>query len=86
MIAFIERVINCDGRDSINKRHVLLCNNCYWCLTYLPDFENDTIEYFNNCPNCGGEIKLMYISEKASVEFDYRKTHIKTTESETLVA
>ena len=86
MIAFIERVINRDKKGSINKRHLLFCTNCYWCLTYLPDLKKDTIEYFNNCPNCSRELKIMYISEKALADSDSRNNCIKTTELEILVA
>ena len=49
MSTFIESVVNHDKSDYTNKRHLLVCDNCYWCLSYLPDLEHDEIEYFNNC-------------------------------------
>ena len=45
MSTFIETVVNHDKKDYINKRRFLVCDNCYWCLSYLPDLENDPIEY-----------------------------------------
>jgi hypothetical protein len=66
MIAFIERVFKRDKNDYIDNRHLLICNNCYWCVSYLPDLENDTIEYFDNCPMCKEKINGMFISEDAS--------------------
>ena len=50
MNSFIETIVNHDKNDYINKRHLLVCDKCYWCLSYLPDLENDEIEYFDNCP------------------------------------
>ena len=83
MIAFIERVLSRKRKDSINNRHMLFCDNCYWCLSYLPDLENGNIQYFNICPNCGGKIKLMYLSEKL-LESDTNSINNKNNESEFL--
>jgi hypothetical protein len=62
----VVRELNKEKKELINQRHILLCDNCYWCLTYLPDLENDAIEYFGNCPKCHKNIRQMYISEQAS--------------------
>jgi hypothetical protein len=86
MNSFIETVVNQDKNDYINKRHLLVCDNCYWCLSYLPDLENDEIEYFHNCPKCNNEkIKLMYISDNASEGLDSRHVQNIMTESENWV-
>lgn len=60
MSDFIETVVDHNKHDYSDKRHLLVCNNCYWCLSYLPDLENDTIKYFDNCPKCNEDIKLEY--------------------------
>ena len=70
MSTFIGSVANHDKIDYINKRHLLVCNHCYWCSSYLPDLENDDIEYFDNCPLCNEELKSMVISESASKTLD----------------
>ncbi len=60
MNSFIETILNHDKKDYINKRHLLVCDKFYWCLSYLPDLENDEIEYFDNCPKWNDEkIKLI---------------------------
>jgi hypothetical protein len=66
--SFIDSVVYHDKSDYTNKRHLLVCDNCYWCLSYLPDLESDDIEFFNDCPKCDGTIKSMYISEKAATQ------------------
>ena len=66
----IESVGNYNKNEFINKRLLLICGSCYWCSSYLPDFENDILEYFDNCPMCNEEIKLMFISENASKRID----------------
>ena len=85
MITFIESVVNHDKSDYANKRHLLVCDNCYWCLSYLPDLENDEIQFFNNCPKCDSKIKSMYISEKAAGRVDSRHVNNMMTESENWV-
>jgi len=55
-------------KKDFNKRHFLICHNCYWCLSYLLDLENNGIENFSKCQKCNNHIKLMYISELASKE------------------
>jgi hypothetical protein len=87
MSTFIETVVNHDKNDYINKRRFLVCDNCYWCLSYLPDLENDPIEYFNKCPKpkCNEKIKAMFISEKASERVDSEHVQNIMTESENWV-
>ncbi|HEX7178177.1 MAG TPA: hypothetical protein VF220_00510, partial [Nitrososphaeraceae archaeon] len=63
-------VVCYDKDDFVDKRHLLVCDNCCWCLSYLPDLENDEIEYFDNCPECNEETRSMFISEKASEKLD----------------
>jgi hypothetical protein len=60
MSDFIETVVDHNKHDYSDKRQLLVCNNCYWCLSYLPDLENDTIKYFDNCPKYNKDIKLEY--------------------------
>jgi hypothetical protein len=62
-----------EKRHLINQRHILFCDNCYWCTTYLPDLENDTIEDFHNCPKCRQNLTRMYISEQASHRFNEKE-------------
>lgn len=85
MSTFIETVVNHDKKDYINKRRFLVCDNCYWCLSYLSDLENDPIEYFNKCPKCNEKIKAMFISEKASERVDSEHVQNIMTESENWV-
>ena len=85
MSTFIETVVNHNKNDYVNKRRLLVCNNCYWCLSYLPDLENDTIEYFDKCPKCNEEVNAMYISEKASENVDIKHVQNIVTESENWV-
>jgi transcription initiation factor IIE alpha subunit len=85
MSTFIETVVYHDKNDYINKRRFLVCDNCYWCLSYLPDLENDPIKYFNKCPKCNEEIKAMFISEKASERVDSEHVQNIMTESENWV-
>ena len=42
-MSFIESIVNYVKNENVNKRHLLVCNRCCWCLSYLPDRENDTI-------------------------------------------
>ena len=72
MSTFIDIVSvgNHNNNEFINKRRLLICGSCYWCSSYLPDLENDTLEYFDNCPMCNEEIKSMFISDNASKRID----------------
>jgi hypothetical protein len=70
MSIFIESIVNYVKNENIDKRNLLVCDCCYWCSSYLPDLENDILEYFDNCPMCNEEIKLMFISENASKRID----------------
>ena len=54
-------------------------------LSYLPDRENDTIEYFDNCPVCNEELESMFISENASKRLDSKHIQNIMTESENWV-
>ncbi len=85
MSLFIESVVNHDKNEFTNKRHLLVCNSCYWCTSYLPDLENDTIEYFDNCPVCNEKIKSMFISENDSKRLDSKHIQNFMTESESWV-
>jgi len=67
---FVKRQFDQEKKELINQRHLLLCDNCYWCLSYLPDFENNTIQHFWKCPKCRKYLRRMYISEKTSHRFD----------------
>ena len=74
-MTFIESVVNHDKNEYVNKRHLLVCNRCCWCLSYLPDRENDTIEYFDNCPMCNEEINQCLsqrMPQKGSIQSIYR--------------
>ncbi len=86
MSIFIERVANYDKNFFVNKRQLVICNGCYWCLSFLPDLKGDTTEYFDNCPKCNQDVKRMYISEQASEGIDC--THLPNiiTKSEILVS
>lgn len=66
----IESVGNHNKNEFINKRRLLICDSCYWCSSYLPDIENDILEYFDNCPMCNEEIKSMFISDNTSKRID----------------
>jgi hypothetical protein len=83
---YVERKSNHEKTDFMNRRHILLCDNCYWCLSYLPDLENDTIQYFHNCPKCHKNIRGMYISEQASRQFDEKDGYDMSENEELLVA
>jgi len=80
----VKRKFNREEEELINQRHILLCDNCCWCLTYLPDLENDTIEYFDYCPKCYENIRRMYISEEASLR-SYEKDGQDMNESEIIL-
>ena len=82
---FIETVVNHDKNDYINKRHLLVCDNCCWCLSYLPDLENNRVQHFGKCPNCHQNLRRMYISEKAAHRFDNKGSQ-EMSEYELLVA
>ena len=84
MIAFTESVAKRDKNDYVDKRHLLICNNCYWCLSYLPDLENNRIQHFRKCPKCHQNLRRMYISEKASRRF-YDKGSQEMSENEELL-
>jgi len=66
----MEKVANYNKNFLINKRQLLVCDGCYWCLSYLPDLEGETNEYFDNCPKCKEDVKRMYISEQASKDLE----------------
>ena len=55
MSVSLDTVVSGDKSEYANKRHLLVCDNCCWCLSYLPDLERDEIEYFDNCPYCNEE-------------------------------
>ena len=48
MNTFIESVVSHDKSEYTDKRHLLVCDCCYWCSSYLPDIENDNDDYFHN--------------------------------------
>lgn len=73
---FIGKIANCNKNYLINKRQLLVCDSCYWCLSFLPDLEGETNEYFDNCPQCKEDIKRMYISEQSSEGLD--STHLRS--------
>ena len=66
----LDTVVFGDKSEYANKRHLLVCDNCCWCLSYLPDLESDVIEYFDNCPYCNKETRSMFISETAAENLD----------------
>ena len=37
MNTFIESVVSHDKSEYTDKRHLLVCDCCYWCSSYLPD-------------------------------------------------
>ena len=82
----IESVGNYNKNEFINKRRLLICGSCYWCSSYLPDFVNDLMQHFDNCPKCNGEIKSMLISENASKRLDYKHIQNIVTDSEIWVS
>ena len=69
-----------------DEKSFLICNCCYWCSSYLPDFVNDIMQHFDNCPKCNGEIKSMLISENASKRLDYKHIPNIVTNSEIWVS
>lgn len=69
-----------------DEKSFLICNCCYWCSSYLPDFVNDIMQHFDNCPTCNGEIKSMLISENASKRLDYKHIPNIVTNSEIWVS
>jgi hypothetical protein len=69
-----------------DEKSFLICNCCYWCSSYLPDFVNDIMQHFDNCPRCNGEIKSMLISENASKRLDYKHIPNIVTNSEIWVS
>ena len=85
MNTFIESVVSHDKSEYTDKRHLLVCDCCYWCSSYLPDIENDNHDYFHNCPVCNEKIKSMYISENASNKLDSKHIEDILTESENWV-
>ena len=80
MNASLDSQIYGDKSDFANKRHLLVCDNCCWCVSYLPDLESDEIEYFDNCPYCDEETRSMFISDKASEKLD--RKHIQNVMTE----
>lgn len=67
------------------KKSFLICDCCYWCSSYLPDFVNDIMQHFDNCPKCNGGITSMLISENASKRLDYKHIQNVLTDSENWV-
>jgi hypothetical protein len=82
MNASLDSLVYGDKSDNANKRHLLVCDNCCWCLSYLPDLENDEIEYFDKCPYCDEETRSMFISEKASEKSDTKHIQNAMTQFE----
>ena len=68
-----------------HEKSFLICDCCYWCCSYLPDFVNDIMQHFDNCPKCNGRITSMLISENASKRFDYKHNQNIVTNSENWV-
>ena len=52
------------NNNSVDERYFLICDCCYWCTSYLPDFVNEIKAHFDSCPMCNQKIKSMHISEK----------------------
>ena len=51
----------------------LLRKDVFWFAALVigvPDFVNDIIQHFDNCPMCNEELKSMFISENASKRID----------------
>ena len=83
---YVSREFNQEKRELINQRHILLCDNCYWCLSYLPDLENNRIQNFGKCPKCHHNLTRMYISKKASRRFEEKGSQEMSENEEPLVA
>jgi hypothetical protein len=85
--SYVDRELVKRQNDSyFNGKSFLICNCCYWCSSYLPDFVNDIMQHFDNCPRCNGEIKSMLISENASKRLDYKHIPNIVTNSEIWVS
>ena len=82
----LEREFNQEREELINQRHMLFCDNCYWCLSYLPDLENNGVQHFRKCQKCHQNLRRMYISEKASRRFDDKGSQGMSEYEELLVA
>ena len=80
-----EKIKKRQNHNFDDGRCFLICDCCYWCSSYLPDFKNDMIQHSNNCPKCNGEITSMLISENASKRLDYRHIQNIMTDSENWV-
>jgi hypothetical protein len=53
----------------------ILCDNCYWCATYL---DKTTIPADNTCPQCGAnndELTSFPIMSNEAFTFDYNDKH-----------
>jgi hypothetical protein len=84
--SYIDRELVKRQNSYFNGKSFLICNCCYWCSSYLPNFVNDIMQHFDNCPRCNGEIKSMLISENASKRLDYRHIQNIVTDSEIWVS
>jgi hypothetical protein len=85
--SYVDRELVKRQNDSyFNGKSFLICNCCCWCSSYLPDFVNDIMQHFDNCPRCNGEIKSMLISENASKRLDYKHIPNIVTNSEIWVS
>jgi hypothetical protein len=71
--------------NSIDGRCFLICDCCYWCSSYLPDFVNGIMQHFDKCPMCNEETTSMLISENASKRLDYNHIQNMMVESENWV-
>jgi hypothetical protein len=47
------------------KRHFLLCKNCYWMASTLPTLSDFRLTKYNKCPNCIGNIDKFLICAKS---------------------
>ena len=59
-----EKIKKRQNHNFDDGRCFLICDCCYWCTSYLPDFVNEIKAHFDSCPMCNQKIKSMHISEK----------------------
>ena len=82
---FIETRVNHEKNDYIDKRHLLVCDNCYWCLSCLPDLENNqSVNILMTVLNVMPKLKVCIFErerESKNVDFRHRENILAQSEN-----
>jgi hypothetical protein len=62
-----------DPKTRISEEtYFLLCQSCFWCVSYSPQIHNRATKQVTKCPSCiGGDIESLPIANNEEYRFGY---------------